>query len=428
MRRFERLQRETEPRLLVVQAHVRQRIDTSSGTRLINPFLGPVMDRLRGTRLDPVEVDIRSEMGDDVAWERLRAPASERTLPFDVLAMTGPVITKAEARALAEPTVARIGAGTTPLVIGGIDLGPAIAALAARRSRRLLAESIREIERIRALIRRLRPAGILIADEYHRQDWLAAAAAEGIPVTAIQHGVIHPWHVGYIHRSRPPELRLPKRTYVFGAWERTLLTTASVYHPDEVVVSGSPRLDLVEPSVSDRDAVRRELGVAPDERLVVLSGTWGAMDRRFQYPIALMRLFDRPIPGVHVVVKRHPTERDEGPYQRIFEAAAAAGGHPPQPLTIVQAIDLYALLRRGGRPSRDPFDPAHGGGGHRHAEPARRRPAVDRPAGLRRRGRRRARPDQRRPARRPRASADRPAAPVRPAGVHPQPLRTRRRQ
>jgi hypothetical protein len=203
---------------------------------------------------------------------------------------------------------------------------------------------VREIAQIRALLRRLRPAGVLLADEYHRQDWLAAAALESVPVAAVQHGVIHDTHVGYVHRTRTPELRLPDRTYVFGAWERSLLLRESVYRADEVVVGGSPRLDLLRPEPVSTDTLRRELGVEAGRRLVVLSGSWGPLQRRFYYPIALRHLFDRELDDVHLVVKLHPTEGDEGPYRSVIEAVAARAGFKPPPITTVQDVDLYELL------------------------------------------------------------------------------------
>jgi hypothetical protein len=79
--------------------------------------------------------------------------------------------------------------------------------------------------------------------------------------------------------------------------------------------------------------------------MVVLSGTWGLMDRRFHYPIALSRLFDRPLPRVHLVVKLHPGEEDQGPYRAVVECAAAARGFDPPPITVIQDVDLYRLLR-----------------------------------------------------------------------------------
>ena len=55
-----------------------------------------------------------------------------------------------------------------------------------------------------------------------------------------------------------------------------MLIEHSVYREDEVRVGGSPRLDLAGPQVDrDGDAVRAELGIAPDDRLVVLSGHMG---------------------------------------------------------------------------------------------------------------------------------------------------------
>jgi hypothetical protein len=173
---------------------------------------------------------------------------------------------------------------------------------------------------------------------------MEAAALARIPVAAIQHGTIYRYHRGYIHADRPPQLRLPARTYVFGRWERDLLVRDSVYRDDEVVVGGSPRLDMFRAGSVDRDVVRAECGVAPGDRLLVLSGTYGGIYRRFHYPVILARLFGRPLPRVHVVVKQHPAEEDEGPYREVIETVAAALGFVPPPITVVKHVDLYRLL------------------------------------------------------------------------------------
>ncbi|HVL53745.1 MAG TPA: hypothetical protein VM344_05740 [Vitreimonas sp.] len=343
MRRLRRLGRE-RGRLLVVLEHARQRVETPSGPRFLNPYLGPIVERLRGTRLEPIEIDIRAKLSDEAGWLRINEWRSERLLPADAIALSA---AGTPIDGLSKDAAARadaIAAATVPLMVSGVDLGPALAGHVADEARRSLAGQFRGARSVQALLQQLRPAGILLADEYHRQTWLAAAGAEGVPTVAVQHGMIYRWHNGYMHRRRPTELRLADRTYVFGSWERELLLSDSVYEPDEVRIGGSPRLDLVRPDAVDRGPVREELGVAAADRMVVVSGTWGPIYRRFHYPIELARLFDRPLPNVHVVIKLHPGEKDEGPYRAVIEGMAASGGFEPPPITVIQAVDLYRLL------------------------------------------------------------------------------------
>lgn len=340
----------TEPgRLLVVMAHARQRIGAADDPRMINPYLGPIAEALRDSRLDPIGVETAVRLTSE-GWDRIEA--DDRLLPGDALSIALRLETRESRDILAEPgrddevqaILADIATISTPLLADGIDLGPELVERVVDRAGRVLPGKRRAYRQIRSLIRTLRPAGILVADEYHRQEWLAAAESEEVRSAAVQHGLIYRWHNGYIHRERPASLRLPDRTYVFGDWERRLLTTGSVYRPEEVRVGGSPRLDLVRPGATNAGAIRRQLGVAADDRLVVLSATWGPLYRTYLFPIALAGLFDRPLPRVHVVVKLHPSERDEGPYRAVIVGAARAAGFAPPPITVVQDIDLYGLL------------------------------------------------------------------------------------
>ena len=219
-------------------------------------------------------------------------PDTQRTLPADVLHVDEPPVDQAAVvRAVDDrPAIAAID---VEVPIAGIDLGPRLAAEVSAEAATWFPAKHHAIARIGALIDRLPPAGILLADEYHRQDWLAAAAAEGVPVAAVQHGLIYR-RAQRLHppRRRPPQLRLPDRTYVFGRWERDLLVDQSVYRADEVVVGGSPRLDLVEPAGAGRPATpsgassawRRATGWSCSP------ARWGAIYRRFHYPVALAAL------------------------------------------------------------------------------------------------------------------------------------------
>ena len=83
---------------------------------------------------------------------------------------------------------------------------------------------------------------------------------------------------------------------------------------------------------------------ARGDRLVVVSTTWADLHRRFDLPVSLAALFDRPLPGIHLVLKLHPREPDEGVYGKVIEGLAATRGIPLPPITIVQRTDLYRLL------------------------------------------------------------------------------------
>ncbi len=349
--RTDRLIAEGPGRLLVLTEHARQRVDTPAGPRFINAYLDGPIERLRSTALAPIELELDAVVADDERWARLRAPGSERTLPVDVLvarfAWPGDL---PDAVAWANAIAAGLAGRRAPLEVGGIDLGPALLAELIRATRSTLPARLRDLARARRLLAELRPAGILLANEYGRPEWIAAGRLEGVPTAAVQHGIIHRWHPGYLHRTRPASLPLVDRTYLFGDWERRLLTEASVYRPEELVVVGSPRLDLVAYDRSPgeraevRAAVRAELGVAPGDRLIVVSTSFGPLAQRFYTMGALAGLVDRPLPGIHLCLKLHPREAPDEPYTAAIRARAAAGGFPPPALSVIQRTDLYRLL------------------------------------------------------------------------------------
>ena len=350
-RRLAGLAREPSRLLVLVSPGDRQVISTPSGPHERNPFLDPVIDALRGTALDPIVLELGGATDGD-GWTRLAGPEGGRTLPGELLATRFSRPGDIDTAAKVEAAVSRVAEISSAMVVDGVDLGPLVHAELIAGIRGALTGRLRDLPRMRRLLARLHPAGILLVNEYGRPEWLAAADAEGIPSVAVQHGIIHRFHVGYRYPARPPQLLLPRRTYVFGEYEARLLTGESVYRPDEVAVSGSPRLDLAGPETRDpaerdrtRAAVRRELGVAHGDRLVVVSTTAAAVLTRFGVMPALGRLFDHPLRNVHLVVKLHPAEADGTRYERLIEGIATARGMPAPPLTVVKAIDLYGLLR-----------------------------------------------------------------------------------
>ncbi len=369
--RAERLAAAGGGRLLVITVpRVHQRIGGGDAP-LVDPFLGPVVDRLRGTRLDPITIALGLDRGDDAAWPAIEA--DERLLAEAFLPARWSTLEDDTAAAAAAAAIGRALDEVTPADAEGGDLGHLGAGLleeVRRDARTLLAARLRKALRFERFLRELRPAGLLLYNEYGRLDWLAGARWAGVPVVAVQHGIIIPGHVGYRH-ARHPGLVLPARTCVFGPYEAGVLRDHGGYAPGEVVVTGSPRpaagvdaasagpragLPAGAPAPAgvpaddagrarERDDVRRELGVADGDRLLVISTTRDPDLRRFHQDHAFARLLDGPLPGVHLVFKQHPAEPDRGDYERLVAGLARAGGYPPPPVSVVRDVDLYRLLR-----------------------------------------------------------------------------------
>ena len=211
----------------------------------------------------------------------------------------------------------------------------------------LIRIDIRQRARIERFLEELRPRAIVLTQEGIQLPWLMAGRATGVPIFALQHGVLYRGHAGYPDQ-RHPKLLLPDRTFVYGDHERRVLVDELAYEPSEVEVSGSPRLDLDATAarpLDERTSVRKALGVADENRLLVVSTVHLRFFRRSHLAHMLERTLGGPLPNVHVVFKQHPGERDAGFYRELLDGLAAAGGYAPPPVSVVRDIDLMALLR-----------------------------------------------------------------------------------
>jgi hypothetical protein len=135
-------------------------------------------------------------------------------------------------------------------------------------------------------------------------------------------------------------------TCVFGEEERQLLVAGAGFGSDEVVVTGSPR-SLPAPATTDageQAQVRRELGVAENHRLLLVSVAHNEVLGELHTFAMLERLLGAPLPGIHIVIKLHPQDQAEPRHGALLAGIAEAGGHAPTPLSIVRDVDLYRLL------------------------------------------------------------------------------------
>jgi hypothetical protein len=331
--------------LVLSQAPVRQVIGLPGQEAEVDPNLESVLVGLVREGIDPIVIGLGISPVDDVVG----SSSASRLLPADFVrehwARPGDP----------ERVEAAVGAVLTGLAsisesfpLNGLDLGDAFLAELAKRAERIVANDVAELAAIERLLDDLAPDAILLTHEGHRAPWLMAAARAAIPSFAVQHGVLYPRHPGYPDVRDERQL-LPTRTFVFGEFEaRSLLQMG--YRNDEVEVSGSPRLDLDVTAdeggrAHAREALRRHLGVRETDRLLVVSTGWYTFMRRSHLAHMLARLLGGPLPGVHVVFKQHPGERDEGPYRSLLVGLARAGGYDPPAMSAVRDIDLYALLR-----------------------------------------------------------------------------------
>ena len=326
--------------LVLTAPATHQTVARGGAAVVADPFLGPVVDDLRRRGVDPTIL----ELGRPARLDPRRAaviPGGALARLYDDPSDAG------ELSATALDVGSRFGAASPPLPVDGLDLGPWLgAALREYLEHGLLAELRNEL-RIRRFLAALRPSALLTINEYSRPEWIAEASRAGIPVVAVQHGIIHPRHAGYILPTRDG-LPLAGRTYLFGSYEADLLTGSSVYRPDEVSVAGAPRLDRVRtaaPAGAPRNRIRAELGVQPGARMLVFSSTSSTATRATVFAAALDALLDAPWPDVHLVVKLHPAEDDgEAFYRALIGGLARSRGFEAPALSVVKAIDLFELL------------------------------------------------------------------------------------
>lgn len=190
--------------------------------------------------------------------------------------------------------------------------------------------AVRSVAEMRAALAHFRPDAVCLYAE--SSGWgraaLLACRQAGVPTVAVQHGIVYPKYFSYRHEADEADSPRPDRTAVFGAAARRLLTTLGGYEPQSLVLTGSPRFDelVTDARGWDRDALRRRLGLAPHERLVVVASRFRAI-RDTHASIgsafaALVRALEA-LSDVRAIVKPHPAEGAEG-YAEVLRQLGAA--------------------------------------------------------------------------------------------------------
>ncbi len=331
--------------LAIASAGFFQVIHSGGTDRLADPHLALVLDRLAARGQPVVTLALVLDHSRDRDWAALEA--DDHVLPQSLLRERW---SSGEDRAIDSGAIAAslAGIGEIPLVVAGSDLGPALGEIVAAYGGSWLDGQRRGVRRAERLMTELRPGVLLVDHEGVRTLWLAAARRLGIPIVAVQHGVIYRNNPEYCHPLHAGLVR-PDITCVFGPFERDLLVEGGGYDPESVLVTGSSRSDpdraIVPASPDERATVRRELGVADGDRLLVVSVAHNPVAGDLHSAEMVARLLGGPLDGIHIVIKLHPQDRTGGPFDALLRGLARTGGYAPPPITVVRDFDLYRLLR-----------------------------------------------------------------------------------
>jgi hypothetical protein len=188
--------------------------------------------------------------------------------------------------------------------------------------------AIRSYEEMAAVLAAVRPSVVCLYAE--SSGWgraaLAACRARGVAAVAVQHGIVYRNYYSYVHEGDEAECPRPDRTAVFGEEARRLLREMGHYPAHELVVTGSPKLDQLQEAARgwDAAALRARLGVAADERLVVVASRFRGIRRTHQSIGSALPALVRAIDALGAVclIKPHPAEGDED-YARVLRETGA---------------------------------------------------------------------------------------------------------
>lgn len=189
--------------------------------------------------------------------------------------------------------------------------------------------AVRSYEEMSTALEATRPGLALLYAE--SSGWgraaVAACRAHGVPSLALQHGILYPGYYSYLHDPDEADCPRPDQTAVFGEAARRFLVEQGGYAPESLIVTGSPKFDalLALARGLDRDALRRGLGVAPGEKLLLVASRFRGIRETHQsigsaFPSLLAAAM--ALPGVHLLVKPHPAESGEA-YERAIQRAGA---------------------------------------------------------------------------------------------------------
>lgn len=176
------------------------------------------------------------------------------------------------------------------------------------------------IELMKRAIEIENPDLILITCEYCLLGRAAVIAGKlkGVPTLALQHGNIHPYHIGYFHPTEeisdeitPQYCPIPDKTAVYSPYDKELLFNVGHYPSDSVVVTGSSRYDILNHAdkIYDKTNIFKSLGLDTNKKMVLwTTQTHGLPLGENMQNISAVYNTINSLGDVQLVIKLHPGE------------------------------------------------------------------------------------------------------------------------
>ncbi len=198
----------------------------------------------------------------------------------------------------------------------------------------LIPKTVSYIETCRNMITKTNPSLFFLSNEYSswERNLIIAAKQEKLPVFALQHGIIHPTHRGYMYSSRDidttgsilsPYCPVPDKTAVYGEKFKNLLISGG-FPPTLIEMTGQPRFDIffsLKSFFKNKNRLRDILKLPKDKYLLIwTTETHGLpLDENIKNIDAVYNAVSN-LPEVELIIKLHPGENQVAPLYRKYNS------------------------------------------------------------------------------------------------------------
>lgn len=164
------------------------------------------------------------------------------------------------------------------------------------------------------IIDKVKPKSIFLTCEYCgiQKQLTYVSNSKNVTTFALQHGIISPTHYGYIfNEGDKRKVILANITFIFGQYFYDLLTKKSIYTPNQVVVTGQPRYDVLyyANEIYNRDNFLKNYKIDSSNKIILWTTQCHGISNEENLK-NFKAVFDtmQNIKNVTLIIKQHPGE------------------------------------------------------------------------------------------------------------------------